>query len=70
VARDTHGIPVPAKAGLLTYGSSLTAAFPVSQWLFWPPLPAYSDEFVQVFHLFPFYPPQLKQLDQLSPETP
>lgn len=47
--------PYQYPAGFLTYRSSYTAAFPVTQWHISHTLPAYSDEIVQDSHLFPFY---------------
>ena len=46
--------PTELQAGLLTYGSSYEAAFPIAQWHTGFLLPIYSDEFVQDLHLFPF----------------
>ena len=54
VTRGPGVVPESRQASLLTYGSPCEAAFPISQWHSDFALPAYSDEFVQDFHLFPF----------------
>jgi hypothetical protein len=51
--------PYQQTAGFLAHSSGNVVAFPISQWLRFPPndiQTAYSDEFAQALHLFPFYP--------------
>lgn len=50
-----------AVAGFLTYGVSLAAAFPVSQWRLWRP-PDYSGGTVADFHRSSLLCPQAKAL--------
>ena len=44
------------QAGFLAHRPWSHTAFPVSQWLKWLQRSAYSDEFAQALHLFPYYP--------------
>lgn len=54
--------PYQQQAGLLTYISSQKITFPVSQWRTDLLLHDYSDEIAQDFHLFPYYPDNVRHL--------
>lgn len=47
----------------------IDVAFPISQWHNDILLPIYSDEFAQVFHLFPFSPRRLPTARHLQPAS-